>query len=385
MMNTYSISKFHLLLTVLFLSALFIPACGPSRDDLEATDIQAAENLQATQTAVAPTATNIPPSPTPTPEATPTPTRKEQVEQVVLPDCIEGDISDEVIFHELLESIFPGLYEMESFRYRTIYLYKEDELYPEDELSVEILGAHGGLISEPDGGSSYFYPLTSQNYEQSHVIQTDLSSGEQTEYIVNQEGFFVRESSDSGWTYFEQLLPRDMLNMAEMLSPREIIFMLTGGGGLTPGIWTGIPLMAQQDTLDQVEVMHRCWILEERSENIDGYLIHYESLYTFLKDVEVHLWTADDDTRLVRLAITGTHNEERLSENDFLEHDTPRELLLWMDLYDVGKEIEIEEPSQASITLTVPKFDKSPAAVVDAPHNELPLPEDAETLDAKLF
>ena len=227
-MTDYSIQKFHLLLTVLFLSALFIPACGSSQDDLEATDIQAAENLQATQTAVAPTATNIPPSPTPTPEATPTPTRKEQVEQVVLPDCIEGDTSDEVIFHELLESILPGLYEMESFQYRTIYRYKEDELYPEDELSIEILGAHSGLLSEQEGGSPYFYPLASQRYKSSRVIQTNLNSnplslnetGSAFIFGVGKYDLIVRDGCGNIVRTFEnigfvidELLPTSALNL----------------------------------------------------------------------------------------------------------------------------------------------------------------------------
>jgi hypothetical protein len=33
-MNNYSIQKFHLLLTVLFLVAIFLPACGPSQTDI---------------------------------------------------------------------------------------------------------------------------------------------------------------------------------------------------------------------------------------------------------------------------------------------------------------------------------------------------------------
>ena len=33
-MNNYSIQKFHLLLTVLFLVAIFLPACVPSQTDI---------------------------------------------------------------------------------------------------------------------------------------------------------------------------------------------------------------------------------------------------------------------------------------------------------------------------------------------------------------
>jgi hypothetical protein len=72
-MNTYSNQKIHLLLTVLFLLVIFLPACGPSQAEIEATATQAAVSMYATQTAQAPTATTIPTS-TPTPQPTDTPT-----------------------------------------------------------------------------------------------------------------------------------------------------------------------------------------------------------------------------------------------------------------------------------------------------------------------
>ena len=65
--------KIHFLLTVLFLVALFLPACGPSQLEIDATATQSAANDYATQTANAPTAT-MTPTMTPTPTETPTPT-----------------------------------------------------------------------------------------------------------------------------------------------------------------------------------------------------------------------------------------------------------------------------------------------------------------------
>jgi hypothetical protein len=65
--------KIHFLLTVLFLVVLFLPACGPSQSEIDATVTQSAANDYATQTANAPTAT-LTPTLTPTPTDTPTPT-----------------------------------------------------------------------------------------------------------------------------------------------------------------------------------------------------------------------------------------------------------------------------------------------------------------------
>lgn len=72
-MSSNSNQKIHLLLTVLFLLVIFLPACGPSQAEIEATATQAAVSMYATQTAEAPTATTIPTS-TPTPQPTDTPT-----------------------------------------------------------------------------------------------------------------------------------------------------------------------------------------------------------------------------------------------------------------------------------------------------------------------
>jgi hypothetical protein len=69
--------KHRLRLIILVLVALAITACGPSQEELDATETQIALNIFATQTASAPTATLTPtktstPTPTPTETATPT-------------------------------------------------------------------------------------------------------------------------------------------------------------------------------------------------------------------------------------------------------------------------------------------------------------------------
>jgi hypothetical protein len=72
-MCAYSNQKIHFLTTVLFLVALFLPACGASEAELDATATKAAVAKFATQTAQAPTDTPQPTN-TPTPTETPIPT-----------------------------------------------------------------------------------------------------------------------------------------------------------------------------------------------------------------------------------------------------------------------------------------------------------------------
>ena len=74
-MKISSIFKIHALLTVLFLMALFLPGCGQSQTEIDATATQQYLDDSATLTAIAPTNTSIPtasPTPTRTPTSTPT-------------------------------------------------------------------------------------------------------------------------------------------------------------------------------------------------------------------------------------------------------------------------------------------------------------------------
>ena len=74
-MKISSSFKIHALLTVLFLMALFLPGCGQSQTEIDATATQQYLDDSATLTAIAPTNTSIPtasPIPTRTPTSSPT-------------------------------------------------------------------------------------------------------------------------------------------------------------------------------------------------------------------------------------------------------------------------------------------------------------------------
>jgi hypothetical protein len=169
-----------------------------------------------------------------------------------------------------------------------------------------------------------------------------------------------------------------MINLADMFSPHLVLSFMIGGGGLAPGVRADTPTMAQVETIDGQEVMHRCWILPEISDEISAYLIHYESLYTFFNNAEIHLWTTEGDSQLVQLILTGQHIGERLGEYEGNMHDTPSEFLLWMELFDLDRPFDILPPDSGEIGLSVTS-DSGSVATVASPHNALPLPEDAES------
>jgi streptogramin lyase len=200
-----------------------------------------------------------------------------------------------------------------------------------------------------------------------------------TELIVTGDGLWLRSADDPGWMAFDSATSADMFNLMDMFSPPLVLsFMIGGGGGsLLPGVRAAEPTMARPETLNGQEVMHRCWLLPEVDDGVNAYLIHYESLYTFLNNAEIHLWTAVDDTQLVRLALTGDHVGERLGEYDGTMHDTPVDFLLWMEVYDLDQAIEIVPPESPELALTI-TTNSGPGDTVSAPFIELPLPVDAE-------
>jgi ligand-binding sensor domain-containing protein len=318
---------------------------------------------------------------TQTPVLSTSPTSLLVTDSVTIPTCAEDGTGDTRAFNELLESLAPSVYEMDSYRYRTLYRYLEGDRYADGELSVEVEGAHNGLLSSP---AESILTFGSQSYEHSNVVVTDLHSGARTETIVTEDGFWVREEDNMGWVAFDPATPADLSNLAEMFSPQVILFMVGGGGSLAPGARADTPAMMQVETLDGREVTHRCWILPTYEDfDFNAYLIHWENTYTFLSDAQIHLWTTEDDTQLVRMALTAKHGEERqglsdyAEEDEYTQHDPPRDFLLWMEISDVNTPVEIEPPPLDQIALTIPG-ERNPAADLSTPYNDLPLPAGAE-------
>lgn len=171
-MSSNSNQKIHLLLTVLFLLVIFLPACGPSQAEIEATATQAAVSMYATQTAEAPTATTIPtststplptdtptpsPSPTSTPEptATPTPTPEPTAAPPIpmegFSSMIDGLIYELEIPEEWEgEILFPGEGQLSMLFYS-----------PDQSSAVEIY--HANLVSMDFGSGNL------EDYSDAHI------------------------------------------------------------------------------------------------------------------------------------------------------------------------------------------------------------------------
>jgi len=369
----------------IFLIAMFVSmiSCSVSTENSEKKDVDLTPSEPPSKLALSPTRT---PSPTFTPPPTAIPSPTPDIEDIYsdIPDCIQDDSADQVVFHELLDKILVDIEQQENLHYSTLYRYKENDLYPDDELSIFLEANHNKPITEPGGGKLYFYPMTSHLYENSHIQQTNLRTGDQSEFIITNKGFWFRGSENESWLFFDGFVQGDMLNSAEMFSPGWIGFLLGGGGSLTPGIWSEQPEMVVEEQIHGEQVLHRCWLLSERSDDIDGYLIHFDSIYTFLDDTQVHLWTADNDQRLVRLVITGKHDAERLGENEFADHEQVRDFLLWMDVYSEDIPDVIQEPNPDEFVTISSQVDL-PVSDIQASYDEFPLPPGAISSDFGIF
>jgi polar amino acid transport system substrate-binding protein len=136
----------------------------------------------------------------------------------------------------------------------------------------------------------------------------------------------------------------------------------------------------QVDTINNQEVLHRCWLLQDFGEGGNAIIYHYEDFYTYLDISEVHLWTAENDTQLVQLAFSGNHVGERMgygAEAD--RHDPPQNFLMWMEISILDNQIDINPPSHNEITWSVTSETDS-FEIVAASYNELPLPDDATSM-----
>ena len=242
----------------------------------------------------------------------------------------------------MLTSLAPYLNELESYRYHTLYQYQVEGEYPEDALSVEVIGAHSGrlpvTVEQPEiiYYSSLEGPLilASDIYERSHVKLTDQRTGERQEVIINDQGVWVQLDGGPGWIEFTEPQMEDILNLPTMFSPQSTVWNIPqkyeNPGVLVPRDYGQPPMMSNTDQISGQEVTHRCWVYPADAYGLE---IAHPGFYTLLSDAELHLWTAEDDTQFVRLAITGTHfGESYRHGEEIYQHDNPRSMTLWMDL-----------------------------------------------------
>lgn len=350
----------YILITILS----FLGACtkvGPATPEMTP--------LPATNTPIIPTVTSSPTMVIPT--LTPTPA----LISIEIPECIPDGSGGELDFSETLIGTSARMLEWESYRFSTLYEFFLDGNYSPEDLSVQIQGEYSGLLEEP---TEYLLnsPLSSQRYEDSRVIYNDLRARQQSETIITPAGFWHRPPGETNWIAFEGATGADIFQFGEMLSPESVVYLLNNIN-FQPGVQASQTAFEKPETIDGKAVIHRCWVIPSYDEGPDAYLIHGNYIYTLLKKAEVHLWTADNDTELIRLVLTGSHTGEYYHEQGLDLHDTPSQFILWLDVDKIDQPITIDQPPEDAIVATLPDSVIEQNEISDYPFNDFPLPKDA--------
>jgi streptogramin lyase len=363
--------KFQSNIMISIIVILYLSACGLSQRDQDVIGNDNADAVVPTRTTeVRSTATK---SPLPTQTLLPTPTPQLYSENIDIPECIPEEEQDEFLIGDL--TFESTLAEMDSYRYRTIYRYKSGSEYPEDELALEIQGEHSGLLSEP---YSPFIEFPSQSYKRSHIIVTDLHSMSQIEAIITEEGIWIRDINDSGWIELTHGNPSQLVNLTERFSPYEVRWFVIGS------VPSDVKMMKSEISIAGLEVIHRCYKPDpypdspEPFNDVNFILPHWDNIFTGLQDAELHLWTSNDDSQLLRLAVKGKQVVDSYFEYGYLVHEPPNDFLLYVELIEMNQPIEIDSPGVDEVIINIP--DNNVIQVRDSgmPFDQIPLPPDAK-------
>lgn len=287
--------------------------------------------------------------------------------------CVKDGSTDQLFFSDLMHEIEPTFYTMDSYKFSSIYQYIAEDNFAIEEISVSISASYSDLLE--NFHENPFYPLGSQSYENSHVLVRDLKNDSVTETITTAKGIWVRSDVDNNWVYLDNLTPANMINFAEMFSPDLVTFLVAGGGTLAPGIRVEEVAMTKNEILHDREVLHRCWLSEPDSRQ---YLVHYANFYSYLSDIEVHLWTSANDTEMEQLLIRGKHIGDQLCDScPAVIHDESMDFVFWMEIFDKEEEIEVNPPSDSEISFITSQMTKPASDGQKNTYNFLPLPDQA--------
>jgi ligand-binding sensor domain-containing protein len=325
--------------------------------------------IPATNTPVVPTVTSSPTMVIPT--LTPTPA----LISLEIPECVPDGSGGNLQFYEALQATSGRMAEWDSYQFNTLYEYLLDGNYSPEDLSVQVHGQYSSLRTETDEDLLH-YPMSSQRYINSHVVYTDLQSKLRSETIITPDGFWYQPQGEAGWIAFEGATSAEMLQLGEWFSPEVIVYMLSNGY-FEPGIQAEMTANEKPETINGKEVIHRCWVIPGQNEQFNAYLNQGEFIFSMLNNTVVHLWTSNNDTELVRLALTGLHTGEYYHEVGFFAHESPSQFLLWLDIDEIDQSHAIEQPSEDTIVTSLPISSDLKKEISQFPFNDLPLPEDA--------
>jgi len=326
--------------------------------------------VPATKTPIIPTATISPTLMPATSTPTPAPV------SVEIPECVPDGSGGELWFHEALQATSERMSEWDSYRFRTLYEFLDNNDYAPEDLSVQVQGEYLGLHPIPED-DLFQYPMASQRYSYSRVMYTDLRTRKQSETVITPDGYWYLPPGESGWIAFKGAKRTELLQLAEMFSPEEIISPLSSEANFGgPSVQADRMAFEKPETIEGKAVIHRCWVIPNLDELGDAYINLNVFVLTLLKNVTVHLWTADNGTELVRLILTGTHTGEYYHEQDFDLHDTTSQFILWLDIDKIDQAIEINQPAEGIIVATLPGSTSSQNEISNYSFNNFPIPKD---------
>jgi hypothetical protein len=293
------------------------------------------------------------------------------------PDFIDGISIPECVPNQPFpqQALFSGLDDMESYRYRALYQYKDGDTYAEGELAMAVLGAHsGGRVNTLE---VLTIPFPSWIYPRSHIVTYDLHARRSTELTITEEGVWVSTDNEEGWVEYTIDEPNDLINVAEIFGPEMIFWMLS-------------ELRAQEDPqiqenhveLDGEDVIHYCWVMEG-GQFLAHYFLDYRDLGTALNSPTIHIWVTELDRHLVRLALTGESPGAFYGEE--IVHDTPHDFLYWLEILDINQEVTIEPPTPNEVILSFPAGQPGQSDPSQSTTGDIPVPEGAVEVDQETF
>ena len=364
-MNT----KIYIGLIVLFL----IVACQPVA---EPTAIVKIENTAVptisptgttTETAVSlPTSTAVP-----TPGATDTPTPKSDAGTIIgeVSNCDPDFEVDKITMPEIASDIALVLNDMNSFQYSGVYQFTSDGEYIPDQLAIELTG----LYANQKLDSELWMSPISYHYDQSQTKLVDLHDGTQYETIEIDDLSWLKLPQQTMW--IEMNSDKDnhempIHNLAEVLGPFYMITSLEFASDSFVG-------HVEKLSVDEEIMIHRCWRTDAVEDAPFLVIWHWDQLYTFLEQPEVHLWFNEDESQLLRIAIMGDQVLDVYFdwEMGLDEHDPPNQFLYDVELSDINESILIEPPNNAYVL--IPTTEQTQESILIDETWQPPLPDDA--------
>lgn len=268
------------------------------------------------------------------------------------------------------EALYSGIdayLEEEGIAFHTVYFFQEGDDYAPGELALDI-----NAVYMTRGDEEYTPALYSGDYQQRHVTVRDLRTGLESAFVQQNDALWVREAGADAWVATAPALAALLADPYYNFWPARLAPQVLGAEA---------PTMAASETIAGQAATHYCWIPEDLDESYGGleafgYLAYWESLYSFFHDVELHAWMAEEDGRLLRLAMTGVHSEDRYW-NNFVEHKPEQEYFMWSEISAAGDLDQVQPPADREIALMLDRGD----APREAPTLAIPLPAEATPID----